>query len=384
VKRFLILLIVAAGGVAWASLAVPTNAAVVNGQTITQTQLSSDVAAIAGSTPYFCFLNAQALEEGAPQPGLPSVQGAGQASEGGALTTSTANFMVGYLNTIVGHQLVYQLAARYHAQPSASDLATARTGLINQITDVQHATAAGQLTQPAKCTAASSATGAEVLKALPSSFVNEQVRFNATLALLEEDVSGIGSTTPDLQKYFDAHRTNFDTVCYTLAGYQTEAEAQSARASVYEGAAFATLAKTSGGGPEGCEIRFGLASELPTAANFQTLPLNTVSAPISYNGGYLLIELTSATPVPFSVAKLAVQQAVEDAGVTTFSSLNSATARKANVTVNPRYGSWSKTNAQLALPPEPAGINVLNAAANLPTTASTTTAATTPISGQSG
>jgi hypothetical protein len=278
---------------------------------------------------------------------------------------------------------VYQLATRYHVHPTAADLATAHTGLVDQITGVEQSAASNQLSQPAACTGTSTTGGAAVLKSLPTSFVNEQVRFDATVSLLEEDVSGVGSSTADLHKYFVAHRAEFNTVCFTLAGYQAESDAQAARASVYEGASFADLAKTSGGGPQGCEIRFGIESQLPTAAHLQTLALNTVSAPISYNGGYLLIELTSETPVPFTTAELAVKSAVQRAGAVTAQSLNTTAERKANVDLNPRYGTWSRTDLQLLLAPEPLVADVLNAPANSPESAAAAPVAGTS-SGQSG
>jgi hypothetical protein len=48
-KRFLVLLVVLAGGVAWAAFSVPSNAATVNGSAISQQDLNSDVSAKANS-----------------------------------------------------------------------------------------------------------------------------------------------------------------------------------------------------------------------------------------------------------------------------------------------------------------------------------------------
>ena len=58
-KRFLVLLVVLAGGVAAAAFTVPSNAATVNGTSISQQDLNSDVNAIAHSTYYQCYLNSQ-------------------------------------------------------------------------------------------------------------------------------------------------------------------------------------------------------------------------------------------------------------------------------------------------------------------------------------
>ena len=378
VKRFLILLIVAAGGVAWASLAVPTNAAVVNGQVITQSQLSSDVSAIAGSSPYFCYLNAEAYEGSQGQQSLPSADGAGQASEGGSHTASTSAFVASYLETAVGHQLIAQLAAQHHVHLSSADLSAARTVLEDQITGVEREVAG----QPEGCSLSTDPiTGDAVLKTLPTSFVDEQVRFIALVTTLEEDISGIGSTTADLQRYFSAHPKEFESTCFTVGAYSTETAAQAARASVYEGASFATLAQATGAGNQGCPIFYQIESELPTATKLGKLPLNTVSAPVAYNGGYLLIEFTRQSPVTFSAAELAVKQAVEAAGASASQAVINRDELAAHVDLDPRYGVWHSSSAQVVLPPEPKVVDVLNAPANSPATATSTAAAATPASG---
>ena len=62
-KRFIVLLVVLAGGLLAAALAIPTNAAAVNGTSVSQAQLNSDVHAVAGSPDYQCFLNSQTYLE---------------------------------------------------------------------------------------------------------------------------------------------------------------------------------------------------------------------------------------------------------------------------------------------------------------------------------
>ena len=58
-KRLIVLLIVLAGGLAAAAFVVPSNAASVDGVSISQQQVDSDLHAIAGSADYQCFLNAE-------------------------------------------------------------------------------------------------------------------------------------------------------------------------------------------------------------------------------------------------------------------------------------------------------------------------------------
>ncbi len=76
-KRFLVLLLVLVAGVVAAALAVPSNAATVNGSAISQDSLNSEVHAIAASVPYQCYLNSQAYLTSNGTSGLPPVVGAG-------------------------------------------------------------------------------------------------------------------------------------------------------------------------------------------------------------------------------------------------------------------------------------------------------------------
>ena len=70
-KRLLVLLIVLAGGVAAAALTVPTNTADMNGSTISQASLNSDLHAISSSPYYQCYLNSQAYLSSSGEQQLP-------------------------------------------------------------------------------------------------------------------------------------------------------------------------------------------------------------------------------------------------------------------------------------------------------------------------
>ena len=145
-KRLLVLLIVLAGGLVAAALAIPTNAAKVNGTSISQQTLNSDVSAIAGSVSYQCYLNSQAYLASSGSQQLPPVDGAGNQAGGGNPTANSA-FVATYLDTEIGHQLVLQLAADHHVSVTPAQLADARTNLAGQITAVMTQilqTAAGQ------------------------------------------------------------------------------------------------------------------------------------------------------------------------------------------------------------------------------------------------
>jgi hypothetical protein len=374
VKRLIVLLIVIAGGLAAAAFAVPSNAATVNGVSISQQQLNSDLHAIAASPDYQCFLNAQEAVATSGQTGLPAIAGAGEGAEGGSHPAVTTQFAATYLDTAIGHQLVLELAAKRHLQITPQEISTARSGLSNQVTQYLQAVTGSKY-------ACGSVTAQAVLKTMPTSFVDENVRFGATVGVLEESAAGVGSSTADLERYFEAHASRFDSACFTVAEYSSQAAAAAAAAQVTAGTPFAQVAtQATGGGPQGCDILYGVAAELPAGTNLESLPLNTVSAPISENGEYLLVEITKLTPTPFAKARTEVESAVQNAGATKARTEVDAAEKSAHVWVNARYGQWQPAQAEILPPTSPLTADVLNSSVNGPGTGASQTAS--PATGQ--
>jgi hypothetical protein len=377
VKRLLILLVVLAGGLAAASFTVPSDAATVNGVSISQNELNSEISDIANAPGglYACFLNAEQIVASQGQSGLPPIAGAGSTTGSGTRTTATTAFVSNYLDTDIGHQLVLQIAAAHHVQVTSSDLATARTGLEGQITTVMQQVSGS----PYTC-GTGAVSGSKVLSSLPSSFVSDMVHFDATISVLSEYLSGVGSSTAKLEQYFRAHRSLFDTTCFTVAQYSSAADASAALAKVNAGTPFATVAaQVPGGGPQGCDVLYGIASQLPSAG-LQALPINAVSSPINAGSSYLLIEITSRTPTPFQTAEPEVQSAVRSAGAAKTQAAIAAAERHATVVVDPRYGQWKPTSAQILAPISPRVVDVLNSPVDSPLSGGTSSAS----SGQSG
>ena len=374
-KRLIVLLIVLAGGVAAAALSIPSNAATVNGSTISQQDLNSDVNAINGSAYYQCYLNSQSYLSSNGSQQLAPVTGAGTGQYAGDHPTATTAFVANYLETKIGHQLVLQLADERHVTVTQADLATARNNLTTQISEVMSEILQTQQGQDVRygCSLTGQAlTGKQVLDSLPASFVDEQVQFVATATALQEDLAGVGSSAADLQKYFTAHSAKFDTACLTAAVFSSETAAQDAAAQVAYGTPFGTVASntsSSGGGALGCDVLSDLESKLPSDAGLGSLAIGDVSAPVNDNGMYLLLQITSRTPTPYSKAKQAVANAVQVAGSAATQKALTADERKSSVSVNPQYGVWVPVNASVLTPFTPEPADVLNAAANVGRTA---------------
>jgi hypothetical protein len=94
-----------------------------------------------------------------------------------------------------------------------------------------------------------------------------------------------------------------------------------------------------------------------------------VSDPIDDNGTYLLLQITSRTPTPFSKAKAAVANAVQAKGSTATRKALTAVEGRSDVSVNPQYGVWVPASASVLTPLAPEPTDVLNATANVGRTA---------------
>ena len=346
---------------------IPTNAAVVNGTSISQQSLNFDVSAIAASASYQCYLNSQAYLGSSGSQQLPPVAGAGNQVAGGHPTANNA-FVATYLDTQIGHQLVLQLADERHVTVTQAQLAGARTSLTNQITAVMSQilqTAQGQNPRYGCTVTGQPLTGAEVLDTMPASFVDQQVQFVATASALQEDLAGIGSSDADLQGYFLRHRADFDTACFTAAAFTSQTAAAAAAAQVAFGTPFSQVAaKATQSGQLQCGVLAAIAGQLPASAKLGDLAVGAVSAPISVNGAYYLLELTKRTPTDYATAKSSVAQVVQQAGAKATQKAITAAERHASVDVDPRYGVWVPVAASVFTPLAPSTSDVLNSSAN--------------------
>jgi hypothetical protein len=386
-KRFLILLVILAGGLAWAAIAVPTNAAVVNGTAISQSTLNHDVTAIAKSPAYQCYLNAQEYLESNEEGLLPPVNGVGYGTQVGLNPTATTAFAATYLDTVIGHQLVLQLAAQRHITVSATELTAARSSLESEITEIMSEVSQSPQAANARlnCGSSQPLPGSDILKSMPASFVNQQVMFLATISAFEEDLSGVGHSTADLERYFNAHLPTFTGACVTLAEFSSQSAAEAGLAQVKAGTPFATVAASSGGGPEQCIPLYNYIVDLPAGSGLASLPINTPTAPIAYQSGYIVLEITSRPKTSFADAEADVRHAVQVLGGTNSQKAIQAAERRATVQVDSRYGTWHQAVAQVLVPLTPPREEVINPSTNSPSvTATNLFGAPSSSTGQSG
>jgi hypothetical protein len=367
VKWFLALLVLLGGGLAAAAFAVPTNAAVVNGSSISQQQLNSDVTAIAASADYQCYLNTQTAIASSGQQQEPPVTGAGK-GQGGQTATATTAFTASYLDTEVGHELVTQLADRRGIAISDAQLADARTSYEREISQVMQQAASSQNPRYT-CGAVQPLTGQQVLATMPTSFVDAQAQFFATVDALKEDLAGVRPTDGDLHAYFVEHRADFDTVCTTAALYSSVSDANAALQQA-QTTPFSQVAKRAvQGGQQPCAMLPVLAANLPGNFKLGDLAVGTVSFPIDLgNGSFLLIQVNSRSPTSYGQAKSVVPVVVQNAGAAKAQAVLTTAERHATVSVDPRYGVWVPVSTQVLVPFTPERSDVLNVGANTPST----------------
>jgi hypothetical protein len=384
VKRLILLLVVLAGGLAAAAFSVPTNAAVVNGTTISQQTLNSDVSAIAGSPPYQCYLNSETYLSSSGTQQLPPVVGAGAGQNAGDHPTATSAFVANYLDTEIGHQIVLQVADARRVVVTPAQLADARTTLSRQISSVMAQvlqTAQGQNPRYSCSVTGQPLTGQEVLSTMPSSFVDAEVQFDATASALEEDLAGVGSSESALAGYFTRHRSQFDTTCFDAAEFSSQDAARTAAGKLASGTPFAQVAATAAtSGTIPCNVLTTVAAELGASASaLEGLSVGAVPAPISLNGNYLVLQMTKRTQTAYADARTAVSRAVQRAGSTATQRAVTVAERRSTVSVDPRYGVWVPVQASVFTPFTPTKSDVLNPAANEGGVAPSS--ATSPFSG---
>lgn len=365
-----------AGGLLAASLTVAGDAATVNGTTITRSDVDGDLAAIAGSPPFQCYLDAQVTltSQGAAQ--LPPLAGAGPVRADGRPGTYNSSYVGFWMRRLVNDALVQQLAAAHHVTVDRADMAAAKGELAASI-DGTFATLS-QAGLPTACSQVPSS--AEVLASLPAPFVQDQVRSLALIDGLSASAAGYRLTPSGLQSYFASHRSSFDTLCVDAFTVATQASAKQIRSLIQGGLPFAAAAPA--GTLQSACVTPSDANYGALAAVVGSLQVGQVSQPVpSQTGSYYLFQLTNRTATSLAVTSPVLREAVVAAGAQRAGAMLTAAARRASVTIDPRYGRWTSSSAARGVfpPSSPPASSLLAPAANT----ATGLPATSPLSSAS-
>ncbi len=333
-------------------------AATVNGTTITQSQLNSQLSLVVDNAYARCVIE---LQGNVPS----SLEGVG----GSTVSSQFASYQ---LSTMVLDRLVSQDLARRRVTVGSDDLASARVDLASQL-------------QPSSSSGGTSPcglAGSQLLQHVPSSFASRQIEYLAdeeqlAAALGHLDLSGTG-----LLSYYSSHASQFAQVCLADIAVTSQSQAESIRNAVVSGSVpFATEARQNsidvqtaqnGGG-----IPCVLSSQIQNAqilSAIASLGPGQVSQPISeaqQTGGtvWLLIEVTGTPELPFTEAVSQIRQTLLSSQDSKVSSEFDKITADAHVTVDPRYGTWSHLRG-VSPPVPPASKYVLSPSADLPATLS--------------
>ena len=348
-KRFLAVLVVLAAVVAVAAFDVPKNAATVNGVGVPRATLNADMTAVAKSPGYQCLVNAQVRAQGA---GPVTIYGVGSsAQDPDSFATS---FAAGELQGLIRNELVQQLARRQGVSVSAADLAAARTDYQKSIASTLQSASCG-------------VTAGQLLASLPGSFVDAEVRTQATFDALYAHAAGGSLSAAGLAQYYRAHPSAFATVCVRGLQTATAAQAQALRARLVAGASFDQVA-TAAGQPASVQC---ITPANPAFANasaaLRSVPAGSVSAVLSDGQAFDVIQVVSRKPSTLAAARPVARQLILAAGSRRFGPALTRTATAARVTVDPRYGRWLPVPAfAVGPPPSPPISSILKPAANRP------------------
>lgn len=329
---------VAAGGLGLSACTagLGNDAAQVNSYSISRGQLTDVLSAIDANSGFRCVIT-----------------GGGSSATKGAGDSYSAAFAAEMLTTLVEERALDVQLGRQHLV--LDDFARS-LGL----SELEQALAPGGSSDQSCTTPA-----ATILAELPASTRDHFVNLQAAQDVLAARSVGVPLTQAGVGAWASAHPSEATLSCLDVAAFSSTSAAASFQRSVSGGASFATAAAAAGTQPEsGCLSAATLPAPLPSVIG--SLSVNNVSSPVSYNGGYLVVELTSRR----------LASGTEAAGLlmnvtaSKVSAIVDAALAGVQVSVDPTYGSWKKVSAtyQVVPPKSPPTGLLLNPSAVEPST----------------
>jgi parvulin-like peptidyl-prolyl isomerase len=206
-----------------------------------------------------------------------------------------------------------------------------------------------------------SANGTDLVKKFPKWFIDQETARETRLVALTRHLDAEHPITEaDMLKFYNK---NVGGICPSGISVshilvKTLKEAQTVETQLAAGADFATLAKTvstdtgSGaqGGSLGCFASGQFVPEFEAAA--QKAKFGVPTAPVKSQFGYHVILTEKFVPPTFPSVKAEIRAAIlkENNSLAKFVS---ASLKKADVTLDPAYGTWDKKEAKVVAPKVP-------------------------------
>ena len=301
-------------------------AATVNGETISQQELDDELEAIRGNEDY-----------------IASIESGGLAVTGEGAGTLTNAFVSRVLTRQIFLKLVHDEIERRDLGVTEEQLESVRPGVLQSV------------------------GGEEIFDKFPAGYRDTLVRRNAEVSLLQSELGGPEATDADVKAFYEENAERFAETCvsHILFGVTDDSgqldqeataaevdrltgEAAAAKAQIDAGADFAAVAaersvdtsnKDQGGDLE-CGAAGRFVPEFETAMD--ALDPGVVSDPVVTQFGVHLIKVTERRTQPIEEAEDQIRQELSGQGEQAFSQFLQEALADAEVTVNPRYGRFSK------------------------------------------
>jgi len=312
VKRLPISLVALVAGLAMAAAScgsISSYAAKVDGKTISQSSLNTELNDIAANGPYLKLVETR------------------QQVKGTGADTFDAAFTALALTRQIYYQLIGAELGKRKLSVTAADLAAARDTVVSQL------------------------QGEDVFKAFPKSYQDELVRRQADLDLLTLSLTGATGTVDSAARaYYDAHKDEFSKACVSHILLPTQAKADEVKARLDKGEDFVAVAKTESqdsasavkGGELGCDVTqdTGYVAEFLLAVFNQ--PVGAVGTPVQTQFGFHLIKVTSRTQQAYDSVKSQVRTKLTTTGQEKLLTWLHDSVAKSKIEINPRYGTFDK------------------------------------------
>lgn len=331
-------LLLVASGLGLGLLAAACNpatpyAAIVNGQVISQSELSSQLAAIAGNPS-----DVASIESASQSQGGPALQIAGPQPG-----TYGMRFATEALNQDIEFAVIHQEFVRRRLTLSSYELQSARADLPSELS--------GPGQPPVH------------LGQFPPSYQKTLVTRQAEIMALEASIARVDVTPQAVQSYYASHLPQMYEACASRIVVPTLAAAAGVLSDLAHGTGFAAEASaksqdtstSANGGQLGCGTGLAFASSFGSAFAQQvgSAPLNKPVGPVLDPSGFNIIDVTARQPLTASAAQAQIRQQLVSAGASGLQAVLSRALRTARVVVDSRYGSWTAVSAGAGVVPPP-------------------------------
>lgn len=315
--------------------AVTPYAAKVNGERITVGDLERELKAIRGNEEYLKAIESQLAQEGR------KALGAGKG-------TFDSSFVSQVLTRRILLELVHQSVRSRRLRVTADDRRTAQEQLEQSFGDPQ------------------------MLERFPKSFRDELVAYTAEISVLQGDLSE-PVTDEQVQKFYDENPGFFEQACVRqiVTGAfeslevppeqdaQAKAAAEDVKRRLDTGQDFAAIARSeskdpqsaANGGDLGCVTTDSVPPVLASALT--EMQPGEIRGPIRSDSGYHVLQLTERKKLSIEESAPQIRQFLGQQQQQGFDSFIQEAVQKAEITVNPRYGTFDKAGPAVVPPQAP-------------------------------